>query len=174
MLSGSNVPFIFPPKGFIQLTARFPPSAPLVRRSPTSSVLSGSSDFSLPVPLHFVSFARRYHAFTAFRSRESPLISRAWTICCTAPAPSFFYGGNNEISQVPGEPLPACSALRPRWTPDTSPVPVSGILPSARKTTSAPQPVPFRGSITQPADPLCTLRSIGHPNTTQHSVPAGG
>ena len=31
-----------------------------------------------------------------------------------------------------------------------------------------------RGSITRPARPLCTLRSRGHPRTTQHSVPAGG
>jgi len=32
----------------------------------------------------------------------------------------------------------------------------------------------FRGSITQPAGSLCTLRSRGRPTTTQHSVPAGG
>ncbi len=31
----------------------------------------------------------------------------------------------------------------------------------------------FRGSITRPGDSLCTLRSQGHPCTTQHSVPAG-
>ena len=30
----------------------------------------------------------------------------------------------------------------------------------------------FRGSITRPTDPLCTLRSAGYPITTQHSVPA--
>jgi len=30
----------------------------------------------------------------------------------------------------------------------------------------------FRGSITRPTDPLCTLRSTGYPSTTQHSVPA--
>ena len=30
----------------------------------------------------------------------------------------------------------------------------------------------FRGSITQPTDPLCTLRSLGYPRTTQHSIPA--
>ncbi len=32
----------------------------------------------------------------------------------------------------------------------------------------------FRGSITQPAGSLCTLRNRGHPAVTQHSVPAGG
>ena len=30
----------------------------------------------------------------------------------------------------------------------------------------------FRGSITRPTDPLCTLRSLGYPGTTQHSIPA--
>jgi hypothetical protein len=47
------------------------------------------------------------------------------------------------------------------------------MLPSAQKTTSAPHSLSFRGSITRPARPLCTLRSRGHPRTTQHSVPAG-
>ena len=32
----------------------------------------------------------------------------------------------------------------------------------------------YRGSITQPGRSLCTLRSAGYPNPTQHSVPAGG
>ena len=30
----------------------------------------------------------------------------------------------------------------------------------------------FRDSITRPTDPLCTLRSLGYPRTTQHSIPA--
>jgi len=37
-----------------------------------------------------------------------------------------------------------------------------------------PQPVVFRGSITRPMDSLCTLRSVGYPITTQHSVLAAG
>ncbi len=32
----------------------------------------------------------------------------------------------------------------------------------------------FRGSITRLTRSLCTLRSRGHPSTTQHSLPAGG
>ena len=44
--------------------------------------------------------------------------------------------------------------------------------------TAAPAPGSamrqFRGSITRPARSLCTLRSRGHPRTTQHSIPAGG
>jgi hypothetical protein len=47
------------------------------------------------------------------------------------------------------------------------------LLPSTLKTVSASDPYSFRGSITRPSDPLCTLRSQGRPWTTQHSVPAG-
>ena len=47
------------------------------------------------------------------------------------------------------------------------------LLPSTLKTVSASDSYSFRGSITRPSDPLCTLRSQGRPCTTQHSVPAG-
>jgi hypothetical protein len=47
------------------------------------------------------------------------------------------------------------------------------LLPSTLKTVSASERDTFRGSITRPSHPLCTLRSQGHPCTTQHSVPAG-
>jgi hypothetical protein len=51
---------------------------------------------------------------------------------------------------------------------------VRSVWPSVQKTTSAPPSVSFRGSITRPTSPLCTLRSRGRPRTTQHSVPVGG
>ena len=51
---------------------------------------------------------------------------------------------------------------------------MQAMLPSAELTTSAPRCYHYRGSITRPIDSLCTLRSRGHPRTTQHSVPAGG
>jgi hypothetical protein len=47
------------------------------------------------------------------------------------------------------------------------------LLPSTLKTVSASGSYSFRGSITRPSDPLCTLRGQGRPCTTQHSVPAG-
>ena len=50
----------------------------------------------------------------------------------------------------------------------------TSMLPSAVVTASASTPSNFRGSITQPARSLCTLRGAGYPLTTQHSVPAGG
>jgi len=51
---------------------------------------------------------------------------------------------------------------------------MQAMLPSANLTTSAPHQYHFRGSITRPADPLCTLRSRDHSRSTQHSVPADG
>jgi len=50
----------------------------------------------------------------------------------------------------------------------------TSMLPSVVVTTSASTPINSRGSITRPARSLCTLRSAGCPNATQHSVPAGG
>src|SRR5262249_60158629 len=46
--------------------------------------------------------------------------------------------------------------------------------PSAVVTASASTVLNSRGSLTQPARSLCTLRSVGYPASTQHSVPAGG
>jgi len=65
-------------------------------------------------------------------------------------------------SKDPGGPVAPCLSGVP-------------ILPSAKPTTSAPaMNLCFRGSITRTACSLCTLRRPGHPDTTQHSVPAGG
>jgi len=48
------------------------------------------------------------------------------------------------------------------------------MLPSTNMTASAPTTSIFRGSITQPAHSLSTLRNMGYPNATQDSLPAGG
>src|SRR5262249_37284117 len=45
---------------------------------------------------------------------------------------------------------------------------------SAVVTASTSTVLNSRGSLTQPACSLCTLRSAGYPASTQHSVPAGG
>ncbi len=50
----------------------------------------------------------------------------------------------------------------------------ASVLPSALPTASTLTTNAFRSSITQPAGSLCTLRSLGYPRTTQHSVPAAG
>src|SRR5688572_25793495 len=49
----------------------------------------------------------------------------------------------------------------------------ASVLPSALVKTSAPITAVFRGSITRPTHSLSTLRSPGHPGTTQDSLPAG-
>ena len=46
-----------------------------------------------------------------------------------------------------------------------------GLPPSERRRL---RKLCFRGSITRPARPLCTLRRRGRPRTTQHSVPVDG
>ena len=83
-------------------------------------------------------------------------------------------------SEASGPPrfldVPVAHMLRSR-TPVESPRP--GLLgramqPSAVVTASASTSTNSRGSLTQPARSLCTLRSAGYPYTTQHSVPAGG
>ena len=83
---------------------------------------------------------------------------------------------NGRERDLPGSWRTLASMLRSSTPVDRSPLAMTRrtMWPSALKTTSAPQTVPFRGSITQPTDPLCTLRSRGHPRTTQHSVPVDG
>ena len=49
------------------------------------------------------------------------------------------------------------------------------LLPLRRstiETASAPATAPFRGSITHPMQPLCTLRARPHHQHTQHSLPS--
>lgn len=77
---------------------------------------------------------------------------------------------------LPGSWVTLAYPPRSSTPPDRTPQALSGrtMLPSAQKTTSAPETDSFRGSITQLACPLCTLRSWGRPHSTQHSVPAGG
>ena len=70
-------------------------------------------------------------------------------------------------------------ARMPRsWTPVESPrlalIHDAAMRSSAVVTASTSTVLNSRGSLTQPARSLCTLRSVGYPITTQHSVPAGG
>jgi hypothetical protein len=90
-----------------------------------------------------------------------------------SPKPVFLSGGSR-ASQVPGRThcLHALlfdpggiSALLPLATK---------ILPSTHWNGVGSHVALFRGSISRPTDSLCTLRSTGYPNTTQHSVPAVG
>ena len=139
--------------------------------SPTSPVLSADSDPSPPIPPCFVSFARWYHALPRSLPGLRP-IPGAWAVLVAAPGP-LCVGGDGEVSQVPGRPLPACPALRPRRSPASGPCDADdGAFRKLNDVGSASNH--FRGSITRPTGSLCTLRSRGRPRTTQHSVPAGG
>lgn len=128
------------------------------------------SDFLPPFPPRFVSFARRLPASlrcSLSRGSSSPSASQGVygspirSPLETAGSPRFL-----------GVPLYVRCVLRPRpdlgASHDGAPV----LRPSQVKT-SAPAISSFRGSITRLPHSLCTLRSRGHPRTTQHSVPAG-
>ena len=70
-----------------------------------------------------------------------------------------------------GSPSRACPVLRPRWAGPPSPLSDGPVLPSGTCIPSASTKT-FRGSITRPTRSLSTLRSPGHPGTTQDSLPA--
>ena len=163
------------PREVLQLRQRLPSTGSLRSGSPASSVLLASSDFSESFRHRSVTVAAPYLDCIR-RSLRS-------VIDATTGGQGFFLNagpsryrdrGDQESSQVPVKPLLACPALRPRRIGCASPSTAHPILPSVQKTTSAPRSLSFRGSITRPASPLCTLRSRGRPRTTQHSVPVGG
>jgi hypothetical protein len=107
------------------------------------------------------SFAKRYHGLLQ--------VARAAGSCCcrlllgTAPVPqssafdshSWRHAGSPRFLDIPFANSPA---LRPRRTSHIRPIAMHEMLPSARLTASAPRSVTFRGSITQPARSLSTLR----------------
>ena len=95
---------------------------------------------------------------------------------CLNPLPSTRTRGDDGISQVPRQPLCEHALLFDPGGPDTPrPLTTYPMLPSARLTASAPRSVTFRGSITQPARSLSTLRGSDYSDhTTQDSLPADG
>ena len=132
------------------------------------------SDSPPPIPSRFVAFAQRYRSRLLVSlpcgGRSRPAEVWAWS-------PGARPGS---LRRRRGPPrfldVPVAHMLRSR-TPVESQRP--GLLgpamqPSAVVTTSASTTTNSRGSLTQPARSLCTLRSAGYPCTTQHSVPAGG
>ena len=70
-------------------------------------------------------------------------------------------GGENEFSQVPGQPLHNCPALRTRRATHTRLYGVSNAAFRQLNDVGAASHH-SRGSITRPAHSLCTLRSRGH------------
>jgi hypothetical protein len=113
-------------------------------------------------------------AATASHHVPSDGAATSWTWAgSSATLPS--YRRRRRISQVPGEPH-VCNPLRsltpagPSRSGQTTRVGAASALAYGGRS----QRLCFRGSITQQLHSLCTLRSAGHPATTQHSVPGGG
>src|SRR5262245_16531499 len=91
-------------RGFHDPTPRFPPLAPVGDRSPVSSVLSRRYDLLPPVPPHFVAFAWRYLSVHSFFSLPGGRVRRRGLELVTRWLRPGFRGGDDRISQVPGEP----------------------------------------------------------------------
>ena len=91
---------------------------------------------------------------------ELPLAGSS-SVLTPVPQSSAFDAHSWRRWDLPGSsatPLRTCPALRPRRTGHVRPVKTYPMLPSAQLTASAPRSVTFRGSITQPARLLSTLR----------------
>ena len=83
--------------------------------------------------------------------------------------------GDVRASQVPGGPSSEHARLfDPGEGRSARPVRRPPVAFRLQSTASALAMVYFRGSITQPARSLCTLRSQDHSWSTQHAVPTGG
>ena len=151
---------------------RFPPPGPRGAGSPTSTVLSADSDFSTPVPPHFVSFAWRYHAAALFAPAgvgRSP----GRDCCLSRPSVPHLRWRRRDL---PGSwATPACMPRSPTPAEPHAPDHLgAAMVPSALVTASAS--AMFTDFVAQSRSlqgSLCTLRSRGHPRSTQHSVPAG-
>jgi hypothetical protein len=163
-------PSSFPPE-ILQTDFSFPPPGPRGARSPASGT-TRSSDALRSFPPRFVAFAWRYRS-RALSSLSQPRarLLRAWAVC---RLPSDSRAENAGPPRFLGDPHCAHAEF---CDPGGTSAPAMTVLPCClppMKTASAPANHSFRGSITQPAHSLCTLRSTGYPATTQHSVPAGG
>ena len=136
----------------------------------------GCSDFRPLIPPRFVAslggtadrpLLRSHGGAGESRRGPGPLFTR-WSragmlYAETVGPPRFLENPHADIppSKDPGGPVTPCCSGVP-------------MLPSAKPTASAPATnLCFRGSITRTARSLCTLRRPGHPDATQHSVPAG-
>ena len=151
---------------------RFPPPGPRGAGSPTSTVLSADSDFSTPVPPHFVFLRLAVPRGCPVRSRGSgPLPGPGLLFSAAVHAASPV-----ETSRPPrflGDPCLHAPLSDPGGphAPDRL---GAAMVPSALVTASAS--AMFTDFVAQSRSlqgSLCTLRSRGHPRSTQHSVPAG-
>ena len=136
----------------------------------------GSSDFLPPFRPHFVAFVWPYHLAPVVCSRiHQTLQLRARGIRAWLPRRQFLF--SVEMTGPPrflGDPHPymPCSST-PAGSPRQALAAIRCCLPPIEQRRH-PRLSQFRGSITRPAHSLSTLRSMGCPNATQDSLPAGG
>ncbi len=157
----------------------FPPPGPFRSGSPASSVLPADSDprfrggrllASPPAPLRLLRSAGPPLA-PPLRSPRDERTPRGPGPFCAAPAPRLRRWRRRDLPGL-GDPCTHAPLPDPGGAP--APDPFGTGVGVFRSTDGVdPARIYFRGSITRPARSLCTLRSRGHPRTTQHSVPAG-
>jgi hypothetical protein len=111
----------------------------------------------------------RYHALLLVARQRGVAVTGSSSELrrCLNPLPSTHTRGDGGISQVPRQPLCEHALLFDPGGPDAPrPLTTHPMLPSVRLTTSAPRSVTFRGSITQPARSLSTLRGSDYSDRT--------
>jgi hypothetical protein len=115
-----------------------------------------------PAALRFLRLAVPHgRAARSLRSWCSARTTAAWVLVFGPPTDDS--RGNQQTSQVPGQPVRTCPALRPRQGRGRLGITTSTVVPSAHSTASAPGTNTFRGSMTRPMRSLSTLHVAGHP-----------
>ena len=141
--------------------------------SPTSTVHSVDSDSSPSVPPRFVTFARRDHRCAPLRSPGSGPLPRGLDCFYRGARAAFFAMEKTRPPRFLGDPCLHAPLFDPGG-PSVPGHPGTGDAAFRLVNDVGSALRCSRGSITRPAGSLCTLRSRGRPQTTQHSVPAGG
>jgi hypothetical protein len=123
----------------------------------------------------FVAFAWRYPALRlSFCSHRSRALTAGRGLVIRFPRAGIVRRETTRTSQVPGEPCCSYAVFfDPGRTDNARPMQRVGVAPVA-STTKAPARFVFRGSIARPWNSLCTLRAVGRPHRTQHSLPVAG
>jgi hypothetical protein len=142
--------------------------------SPASTVRSKRYDFLPPIPPHFVTFVGRYLRVHSFSSLPGGRVHRRGPELLTRSLRPGARGGDDRISQVPGEPrLPVCHGQSTPAGPRAPDHCGAAARPPVSEQRRLPREV-FRRSIAWLSDWLSPLRRAGYPATTPDSLPAAG